>query len=78
VSEPASFYHQLLHSIQIVASAPTLLNDVRKWLITSMKDTTTELYRTPTMMVERMIIYAKLIGLPHSQAALLAIGKPAR
>ena len=76
ISEPASFYHQLLHSIQVVPSAPTLLNDVRKWLITSMEDTTTELYRTPSMMVARMIVYAKLIGLPHSQAALMAINRP--
>ena len=73
VNEPASFYHQLLHSIQVVASAPTLLNDVRKWLITSMEDTATVEYRTPSMMVERMIVYAKHIGLPHSQAALLSV-----
>jgi hypothetical protein len=78
IKKPAPFYHLLLHSLQVVATSPTLLNDVRKWLITSTIDPETELYLKPKLMVTLMINYAKLIGLPRSQGSLLAMGNERR
>ena len=74
IKKPAPFYHLLLHSLQVVATSPTLLNDVRKWLITSTIDPETDLYLKPKLMMTLMINYAKLIGLPRSQGSLLAMG----
>ena len=73
IAKPAPFYHLLLHSLQVVATSPTLLNDVRKWLITSTIDSKSELFLKPKVMMTLMINYAKLIGLPRSQASLLAM-----
>ena len=73
ITKPASFYHLLLHSLQVVAASPTLLNDVRKWLITSTIDSKSELFLKPKLMMALMINYAKLIGLPRSQGSLLAL-----
>ena len=73
ITKPAPFYHLLLHSLQVVATSPTLLNDVRKWLITSTIDSKSELFLKPKVMMTLMINYAKLIGLPRSQGSLLAM-----
>ena len=59
ILKPAPFYHLLLHSLQMVATSPTLLNDVRKWLITQTIDPESELYLMPKLMMTRMINYAE-------------------